>query len=157
MIMQQSLTKYLVVCNYLFSYKGEINIPRKIDMEKYYLTPVELELMEILWNITEGTVHDVIAKLPPKRELAYTSVSTILRILQQKNILGIKKSNRQHIYQPLLSKEVYASHSINKIMQQTFSGNPSELVTYLVEQHRLSIDEIDSLQVLLNSKKKELA
>lgn len=125
--------------------------------EKYYLTPVELELMEILWKLEEGTVHDVIAHLSSKRQLAYTSVSTMLRILQQKNILGIKKVSRQHIYYPLLNKEIYANNSIKKIVQQVFSGSSVQLVAHLVDKNRLSIDEIDTLQKLLDSKKKELA
>ena len=125
--------------------------------EKYYLTPVELELMEILWKLGEGTVHDVIAHLSADRQLAYTSVSTMLRILQQKHILGIKKLSRQHVYHPLLNKETYATHSIKKIIQQVFSGSSAELVAYLVDKNRLSIDEINTLQQLLDSKKKELS
>jgi len=48
--------------------------------------------MEILWRLGDGTVHAVVAELPSERKLAYTSVSTMLRILQQKNIVTIKKS-----------------------------------------------------------------
>jgi predicted transcriptional regulator len=125
--------------------------------EKYYLTPVELELMEILWKLGEGTVHDVIAQLSTDRQLAYTSVSTMLRILQQKNILGIKKMSRQHVYYPLLNKETYATHSIKKIVQQVFSGSSAELLAYLVDKNRLSMEEINTLQQLLDSKKKELS
>lgn len=125
--------------------------------EKYYLTPVELELMEILWKLGEGTVHDVIAHLSADRQLAYTSVSTMLRILQQKNILGIKKLSRQHVYHPLLNKKTYATHSIKKIVQHVFSGNSAELVAHLVDKNRLSIEEINALQQLLDSKKKKLS
>ncbi|MBA3661082.1 MAG: BlaI/MecI/CopY family transcriptional regulator [Gammaproteobacteria bacterium] len=125
--------------------------------EKYYLTPVELEIMEILWKLGEGTVHDVIANLPGDRDLAYTSVSTMLRILQQKKVLGIKKVSRQHIYQPLLGQETYATHSIKKIVQHAFSGNSAQLVAHLVDKNRLSIDEINTLQQLLDSKKKALS
>ncbi len=125
--------------------------------EKYYLTPVELELMEILWNLGQGSVHEVIDHLASDRSLAYTSVSTMLRILQQKNILGIKKLSRQHIYYPLLSKEKYATHSIKKIVQHAFSGKSAELVAYLVDKNKLSLDEINSLQQLLNAKKRDLS
>lgn len=125
--------------------------------DKFYLTPVELELMEILWQLGEGTVHDVMHTLSDDRKLAYTSVSTILRILQQKNIVAIKKSSRQHIYQPLLSKDVYATHSLHKIVQRAFAGSSLNLVTYLVDKNNLTKEEITSLQLLLDSKKKELA
>lgn len=125
--------------------------------DKYQLTPVELEIMEILWRIQGGTVHDVLDRLPKARQLAYTSVSTMLRILQQKKIVTIKKDGRQHIYLPSLSKEVYANHSLKKITQQAFSGKSSDLVAYLVDRNTLSIDEINHLQKILDNKKKELA
>jgi len=120
------------------------------------LTPVEHELMEILWKIKEGTVHDVMNLLPNDRHLAYTSVSTILRIMQQKKVLTIKKSGRTHIYQPLLSKENHASHSIRKILKQVFSGNSVNLVAHLVNEEKLSHDELNKIQALIDAKKKEL-
>jgi predicted transcriptional regulator len=124
--------------------------------EKYQLTPVELELMEILWKLGEGTVHDVINELPKNRNLAYTSVSTILRILEQKKILVTKKVSRQHIYRPLLSKSTFATHSVKKIVKQVFSGNSVELVSNLVGKNNLTIEEIDAIQDLLTAKKQEL-
>ena len=125
--------------------------------EKYNLTPVELELMDILWRIGQGTVRDVMAHLPTKRNLAYTSVSTILRILEQKKILVTKKLGRQHIYLPTLTKPVFASHSVKKIVKQVFSGNSLELVAYLVNKSNLSKDEISVIQKILDAKKKEIA
>jgi predicted transcriptional regulator len=125
--------------------------------EKYQLTPVEHELMEILWKLGQGTVRDVIACLPPNRHLAYTSVSTILRILQQKKIITAEKIGKQHIYLPVLSKEKYAAHSLNTMVKHVFSGNSVNLVAYLVNQQDLSLEEIDRIQKLLDSRKKELA
>lgn len=125
--------------------------------EKYNLTPVELELMDILWRIGQGTVRDVMAHLPAKRNLAYTSVSTILRILEQKKILTTKKLGRQHIYLPALTKHVFASHSVKKIVNQVFSGNSVELVAYLMNKSNLSIDEITAIQKILDAKKMEIA
>lgn len=125
-------------------------------MEKYQLTPVEHELMEIIWKLGQGTVRDVIACLHPTRHLAYTSVSTILRILQQKNILKAVKAGKQHIYQPLLSKETYAAHSVKNMVKQVFAGDSVNLVAYLVNKNDLSLDDIQAIQTLLESKKKEL-
>jgi predicted transcriptional regulator len=125
--------------------------------DKSDLTPVELELMNILWQIGHGTVRDVMDLLPRSRDLAYTSVSTILRILEQKKILTTKKVGRQHIYLPTLSKKKFAAHSVTKIVNQIFSGNSAELVACLVDKHNFSNEEIATIQKLLNDKKKELA
>ena len=131
-------------------------IDGKSMSEQYNLTPVELELMEILWKIGQGTVHDVLAHLPANRRLAYTSVSTILDKYAVAPILVTEKLGRQHIYIPTLSKQVFASHSIKKIVNQMFSGNPVELVAYLMNKDDLSIEEITTLQKMLDAKKKEL-
>lgn len=124
--------------------------------EKYQLTPVEHELMEILWKLGHGTVRDVLACLPAKRDLAYTSVSTILRILQQKKILAAEKIGKQHIYKPILTKQSFAKHSVTTMVKQIFSGKPIDLVAYLVDKQKLTPAEIETLQKLLDSKKKEI-
>lgn len=121
--------------------------------DKTHLTPVELELMDILWKINQGTVRDVMAHLPKNRDLAYTSVSTILRILQQKKILNAKKIGRQHIYRPILSKQLFATHSVNRIVKQIFGGDSVELVAHLIDKNGLSKDELSALQALLDAKK----
>ena len=68
------------------------------------LTEVELELMSILWRLQGGSVGDVMSALPRERALAYTSVSTILRILEGKGVLAARKEGRGHVYTPLLDK-----------------------------------------------------
>lgn len=125
--------------------------------EKHSLTPVELELMEILWKIGQGTVRDVMANLPQKRKLAYTSVSTILRILQQKRILRVDKNGKYHIYIPVFNKQTYASYSVKKMVNQVFSGNSVELVAYLMDKNDLSKEELSAIQTLLDEKKKKIS
>lgn len=120
------------------------------------LTDVEHEFMEILWRLGEGTVQDVLDNLPKKRDLAYTSVSTILRILEQKKVLSAKKSGRKHIYRPLLSKRVFAHHSVEKLVQQIFFGNSVELVSHLIDKKNVSLEDIKAIQKLLNEKKRAL-
>ena len=71
------------------------------------LTESELELMTILWRLRGGTVADVLAALPSDRPLAYTSVSTILRILEQKGVLTTEKVGRGHRYLPAVAKGDY--------------------------------------------------
>lgn len=123
---------------------------------KYQLTPVEFELMEILWKIGVGSVYDVMAELPRQRDLAYTSVSTILRIMQQKKLVKVIKNGRQHCYQPTINKQNYATFSVNKIINHIFDGNSKELVAHLVAHENLSLEDIQTLQKLLANKKKEL-
>lgn len=122
--------------------------------EKYQLTPVEHELMEILWDLEQGTVRDVLAMLPKERQLAYTSVSTILRILQQKKILSAEKSGKHHIYKPLLSRDKFANHSVQTMVKHVFAGNSVDLVAFLVDNNDLSLDDINAIHQLLETKKR---
>jgi predicted transcriptional regulator len=116
------------------------------------LTEVELELMAILWRLGEGSVNDVIAQLPPGRDLAYTSVSTVLRILEQKGIVGARKEGRGHIYVPRLAKVDYEATSVRRLVTQVFDGTPASLVRRLIETDGMTAKDLTELQDLLARK-----
>ena len=116
------------------------------------LTPVELELMQIVWRKGEVSVADVLEALPPERKLAYTSVSTVLRILEQKGVLGSRKVGRGHLYSALLPREAYEVQSVRHLVETVFDGTPSALVERLVEAVPLSAEEVEQLRQLLGKK-----
>jgi predicted transcriptional regulator len=118
------------------------------------LTETELELMTILWKLNGGTVNDVIAELPKDRKLAYTSVSTILRILEQKEILKSRKEGRGHLYLPILSKERYESISLDHLVSKVFEGTPTSLVRRLLETDGLSEKDLKAIRSLLDERLK---
>jgi predicted transcriptional regulator len=116
------------------------------------LTDVELELMNILWKIGQGTVHEVIECLPNGRNLAYTSVSTILRILEQKKFVRSRKEGRGHIYCPILQKQQYEGASLQHLVTKVFDGTPTAVVRRLLEVSDLSDEELKSIRSLLNER-----
>jgi predicted transcriptional regulator len=116
------------------------------------LTPVELELMHIVWRKGEVSVADVLEALPPERKLAYTSVSTVLRILEQKEVLQSRKVGRGHLYSALLPREAYELQSVRHLVETVFDGTPSALVERLVEAVPLSPQEVEQLRALLGKK-----
>ncbi len=113
------------------------------------LTEVELELMGILWRQGEGTVNDVMAGLSPGRDLAYTSVSTILRILEQKGVLATRKEGRGHCYIPILKKAEYEQRSLRHMVDRVFDGTPVALVRQLLKSESLRREDIDELKALV--------
>ena len=113
------------------------------------LTEVELELMTILCKRGEASVSDVIDELPTDRKLAYTSVSTIIRILEQKEILGSRKEGRGHIYFPLLLKSQYESKAVKHVVEKVFEGTPLLLVKQLLSSTKLSEKDIQELKDLI--------
>jgi len=120
--------------------------------ESKTLTPVELELMHIVWRKGEVAVADVLEALPPERKLAYTSVSTVLRILEQKGVLRSRKVGRGHLYSALLPREAYEVQSVRHLVETVFDGTPSALVERLVEAVPLSPEEVEQLRALLSKK-----
>ena len=114
------------------------------------LTDVELEIMTILWRISEGSVADVIEELPKHRDLAYTSVSTMLRILEQKRVVKTRKEGRGHIYVPLVSKSDYESTAVRDVVERVFEGAPSALVRQLINSVELSTEELRELKELIS-------
>jgi predicted transcriptional regulator len=126
------------------------------DSEKRLLTEVELELMTILWRINEGSVGQVIAELPKERELAYTSVSTILRILEQKKIVGTRKEGRGHIYIPLMSKAEYEEKTVKHVVDNMFDGAPITLIKRLLDTVNINDKELEEIKELIekNGKKR---
>ena len=84
------------------------------------LTAVELEMMNVIWLIGPCSVAQVQQRLRPQRELAYTSVSTIVRILEQKGYVTSEKQGRGHVYAAAVSKESYQALSLKRIVRKEF-------------------------------------
>lgn len=116
------------------------------------LTDMELELMTVLWKLGRGTVHDVLDGLPESRPLAYTSVSTVLRILEQKNILTSEKAGRSHIYIPSVSKTDYESYSVQNVMESVFANTPTAFAKRFIETVDLSEQDILDIQQMLKDR-----
>ncbi len=113
------------------------------------LTDAELELMRILWDREEGTVRDVMAALPPERDLAYTTVSTIVRILEKKGFVTSRKVGRTHIYRPTVERPRYEARTLRHVLGSLFDGSPAALVRRLVGEQSLSDEDIAELRELL--------
>ncbi|MCC7442349.1 MAG: BlaI/MecI/CopY family transcriptional regulator [Bdellovibrionales bacterium] len=116
------------------------------------LTDVELELMSILWKTGGATVHEVQAALPPGRNLAYTSVSTILRILEQKKILQTRKEGRGHRYVPRVSKADHEAATIEHVVEKVFDGERASLIRRLIDSQGISESELLELKKILTDR-----
>jgi predicted transcriptional regulator len=117
------------------------------------LTDVELELMGLLWRLGEGTVSDVQSALPPTRPLAYTSVSTMLRILESKGVLTTRKQGRGHVYVPVIQKAEYEALAVKDVVDRVFDGMPLALVRQLLENVALSDEDVTALRKLIARKR----
>jgi len=116
------------------------------------LTPVELEIMSVLWGLGRGTVKDVQGQLPKERGLAYTTVATMMKILEGKGIVTSEKGDKAHTFTPLLKREDYAAQSIKSLTQKVFSENPTLLVKHLLEDKTLSVADLKEIERLIKER-----
>jgi len=114
------------------------------------LTEVELEMMNILWELGKGSVNDVL--LASSRKLAYTSVSTILRILEQKGALTSQKAGRGHIYIPKIAKEDYETKTVKHIVDKVFDGEPRDLVLRLLGTEGLTQRDLKEIKSVIDER-----
>ena len=107
--------------------------------------------MQILWKLEKAFVKEIVAEMPEPKP-AYNTVSTIIRILEEKEIVGYSSFGKSHQYFPLLSKEQYTDFQLNKITKNYFKGNFANLVSFFVKENNVDIAEVESL---LNKIKEE--
>ena len=119
-----------------------------------FLTEVELEFMNKLWTLGEATVREVLDKLPNERGLAYTSASTILRILEQKNFVASKKDGKSHVYRAILDKHAYQARSLRDLSFKLFDDMPASLVARLVDDDSLSEEALSQIRELVDKRLK---
>ncbi len=116
---------------------------------RHLLTEVELEFMNELWALREGSVRDVLARLPEERDLAYTSGATILRILEDKGFVKSRKEGKSLIYTPLLGKDQYQTRSLQNLSRTLFDDTPATLVARLVDDAGLTEADLEDIRALV--------
>jgi len=125
-------------------------VGRKKKTATELLTEFELKIMKLLWQMGCGSVKDLLGAWPDTEVPAYTTVSTMMRVLAKKKIVGCEKEGRGHIYVPLISKSDYEQKSLNQIVSNVFDGAPANLIRCLVNSKSISQQDINELLQALN-------
>jgi len=112
------------------------------------LTEAELRLMEVLWDMGRATVAEVTEQLPPP-PLAYNTVLTTMRILEQKGYVRHKEDGRAYVYEPLIARDDAANSAVGTILQRFFGNKSGALALRLVEDHRPTDEELQRLKRLI--------
>jgi predicted transcriptional regulator len=108
------------------------------------LTKAEEELMQHFWDYGPLKTSELVQKYPEPRP-ALTTVSTIVRILEEKGMVNHKKEGRGYRYFPLLSREEYRQSSLKELVQKYFGGSSMALVSHLVEKEEVPAEELEEL------------
>ena len=113
------------------------------------LTDAEARVMAVLWQRSTATVADVVAALKKKREVSYSTVQTILRILEEKGYVAHEKIGRAFIYRPRVDERQARRRALRHLMSRLFNGSPSLLVLNVLADEQIDRDELARLKKVI--------
>jgi predicted transcriptional regulator len=116
------------------------------------LTEQELEIMKIVWEREQATVRDVYEKLLEKRKVAYTTVMTMMKILEGKKYLKRTQAERAYVYRPAQPKNKVVGAMVRDFVNRVFNGAAEPLLVHLVEEHNLSREDLEEIARLRGAK-----
>ena len=114
------------------------------------LTKAEEQIMQAIWNLDKAFLRDIVEELPEPRPHQNT-VATILKILVEKEFVGVNVFGRMHQYYPLVSKDAYSESTMKNLVKGYFEGSFSNAVSFMVKENNLSVED---LELLLSQLKK---
>ena len=113
------------------------------------LTEAELRLMRVLWQRGEATVAEVAAAVRSPAPLAYSTVLTMLRILEHKGYLTHTQQGRAFRYRPIVDEKAARRHAVRHLVSRFFGGSARLLVLNVIEQEKIDVDELQRLRKLV--------
>ncbi|WP_392537987.1 BlaI/MecI/CopY family transcriptional regulator [Legionella sp. 227] len=113
------------------------------------LTEVELELMNIIWSLNKVTIKEVVSHLSQQRPLAYTTVATVVKVLEQKGFLECQKHSYAHVFVPIVTKFDYENTCLDHLVANVFDGEPVALVQRLLMAKKLQHDDLQAIEEAL--------
>jgi BlaI family penicillinase repressor len=116
------------------------------------LTEQELEIMKIVWARDSATVRDVYEALLERRKIAYTTVMTMMKIMEQKKYLLKTQEDRAYIYRPAKPKNQVIKGMVREFVNRVFNGSAEPLLVHLIEDQRLSRKDLEEIAQMIRRK-----
>ncbi len=117
------------------------------------LTALELKVMNILWKKKKAFIKDLLEVWPEEPKPAYNTVSTMVRILEEKGFVDHEAFGRTHQYFPVVTKSQYQKGFMKNVMDNLFSGNVKSMVSALLDSDKISEDELSELEEMIKKAK----
>ena len=108
------------------------------------LTKAEEQVMQVMWKLGKSFLRQIVDAMPVPKPHQNT-VATLLKILTEKEFVNVEVLGRQHLYSPLVSKQEYSGKSIRQLAKNYFEGSFSNVVSYLVKENNISVEELEAL------------
>lgn len=117
------------------------------------LTKAEEQVMQILWDLNEGIVRDIVDQFPEPKP-AYNTVSTVLRVLEKKEIVNHKAYGTTYVYFPLVSKKDYSKFQFTNLIKNYFNGSFPKMAAFFAKENNLSIWELEEMMAMAKQEMK---
>jgi BlaI family transcriptional regulator, penicillinase repressor len=117
------------------------------------LTEQELEIMKIVWVREQATVRDVYEELLKRRKIAYTTVMTMMKILEQKKYLKKSQEDRAYLYRPARPRQQVIGGMVREFLNRVFNGAAEPLLMHLVEDEKLTEKELEEVSRMIRRAK----
>jgi BlaI family transcriptional regulator, penicillinase repressor len=118
------------------------------------LTKGEEQIMQILWSLEKGFIKDILENFEDPKP-AYTTVATIVKILERKGFVGYRPYGNAHQFFPLISKKEYSQKHVNSLFKKYFKNSIKDVVSYFADNNKINVKDIDEAISLLNELKKK--
>jgi BlaI family penicillinase repressor len=118
------------------------------------LTEQELEIMKVVWRLETATVRNVYEALLEHRRIAYTTVMTMMNILETKGHLKKRYEDRAYIYQPSQPQKQVIRSMVREFVNRVFNGSAEPLLAHLVEDRHLSESDLDEIRRTIKAARK---
>jgi BlaI family penicillinase repressor len=116
---------------------------------------LELRIMNVVWDKGRATVHDVKDVISRGRKPAYSTILTMMRKLEAKGYLSHDVDDRTYVYRPIISRQTVRQGVIGDLLDRLFEGSPLLLLNSLVEQNRISEEELSEIRKLIRKRRKK--
>ncbi len=121
--------------------------------KKTGLTDQELEIMKVVWERGSATVRDVCEALRQRRKIAYTTVQTMMGVLEHKGRLKKETADRAYVYRPAQPQKEVVGNMVSDFVKRVFNGSTKPLLVHLVESKRISQAQLDEINVMLKAQR----
>ncbi len=115
------------------------------------LTKAEEQVMQCLWKLEKAFLKDMVDQFPDPKP-AYTTISTVIRVLVKKNFIGYNSYSKVHEYYPLISKNEYFKDHFKGIIKNFFNGSVSSFASFFTEGNDLSLTELEKIRQMVDNK-----
>ena len=126
----------------------------KFNKEEMELTKAEEQIMQILWRIEKGFIKEILEHFDDPKP-AYTTVATIVKILERKGFVSHKPYGNTHQFYPLVSKADYSQKHVNSLFKRYFKNSMKDVVSFFADNNKVNANDIDEAIKLLNELKKK--